>query len=113
MPRPHVGARAALLDCQVECMQAPTAAATIEQFELLLAGRVSRDAADRWAAQWVASADPPRMDSAIWKALTRLFGCDLKQGPGGLYLHSDDQIRDWMIELKAAVSGNSHSPLER
>jgi hypothetical protein len=89
---------------------APTAAATIEQYESLLAGRLSRDVADRWAAQWVTASEPPRMEPAIWTALTHLCGCDLKHGPNGSYLHSEAQLHEWMLDLKGAAANSMGVP---
>lgn len=51
------------------------------------------------------------MDAAIWKALTRMYGCDLRHGPGAAYLHSDEQIREWMLELKSGVASSVGVPL--
>ena len=75
------------------------AAPTPEQVELiftsLIDGRCTRDEADRWAAQWFRTEREP-MPEYIWEALGKLFGCDLRDGPGEPYLHSDEQILDWL-----------------
>jgi hypothetical protein len=73
------------------------------RFRGLLAGTATRDAVDRWAAQWVAApGDPGVDDAAVWQALTRLFGVDAPQHPGG-FLHSDDQIAEWYEEFRRAA----------
>lgn len=68
-------------------------------FEAVVAGSVSRDEADRWAGSWVGD------DSLVWDELTGwalnlLHGIDLPAGPGEGYLHDDDQIREWLRELR-------------
>ena len=50
------------------------------------------------------------MDAPVWKALTRLYGCDLRPGRGEAYLHSDEQIREWLLELKGSVAGSMGVP---
>ena len=66
----------------------------------ILAGQASREEADRWAIRWVAAANPPDMDPAIWRALGKLAGCDLRHGPGNDYLHSSAQIAEWLEDLR-------------
>jgi hypothetical protein len=88
----------------------PTSAAIIEQYESLLAGRISRDEAGRWAAQWVTSADPPKMSSVAWAALSRLYDCDRRHGHGDWHVHSDEQIFSWLRELEVAVAGSQGEP---
>jgi hypothetical protein len=68
----------------------------------LLDGHYSREEADRWAVQWVYASDPPRMHPAIWRALSHIAGCDLRHGPRGAYLHSDEQIAEWLKELRSS-----------
>jgi hypothetical protein len=80
----------------------PPSRAEIErQFVVLLAGRVGRDAVDRWAAQWVAVDEPAVEDPAIWWALGILYGIDLRHGPDGQYLHDDEQVASWLAEFRA------------
>ena len=43
------------------------------------------------------------MDAAVWTALRHLYGIDLGHGLEDGYLHSDDQIPEWMLELNGAV----------
>jgi hypothetical protein len=71
-------------------------------FQQILAGEISRDEADRWAAQWVTADDPPNMLGPAWEALQRLHGCDLRHGPDEDYLHSDEQLGEWLAEFRAA-----------
>jgi hypothetical protein len=68
----------------------------------VLAGRISRDKADRWAAQWVTAADPQIDDPVVWDALRRLHGVDLTHGQGQPFLHSDEQLEEWLRELRRA-----------
>jgi hypothetical protein len=70
-----------------------------ERFVALLEGRLSRDEVDRWAASWTADDDLVWGDLAWWE-LDRLHGVDLLAGPDGGYLHDDEQVRDWLEELR-------------
>ncbi|MEV5885963.1 hypothetical protein AB0L74_25135 [Streptomyces sp. NPDC052020] len=62
-------------------------------------GRVSRDAADRWAERWVVDSTLA-WDELSWWALGLLYGIDLRPGPGEPYLHDDEQVRQWLEELR-------------
>ncbi|MFF7993733.1 hypothetical protein ACFZDG_28585 [Kitasatospora xanthocidica] len=62
-------------------------------------GRVSRDAADRWAGRWLLD-DELRWDELSLWALGLLFGIDLPAGPGGPYLHDEAQVREWLAEFR-------------
>ncbi|MFC4999466.1 hypothetical protein ACFPIJ_16685 [Dactylosporangium cerinum] len=68
-------------------------------FVAVVEGRVSRDEADRWAARWVGD-DALVWDDLTWWALNLLHGIDLPDGLGGGYLHDDDQVREWLRELR-------------
>jgi hypothetical protein len=80
-------------------------AATFQEVESklldLIDGRIARAEADRWAATWVAASDAPDVPPHIWRAVTRLYGCDLTHGTAEDYLHSTDQFREWLEELRA------------
>ncbi|MFJ3610619.1 MULTISPECIES: hypothetical protein [Streptomyces] len=78
----------------------PPALDEIEEcFVSLVEGRVSRDAADRWAERWVRE-DGVGWDEVSWWALNRLYGVDLPAGDGAGYLHDDEQVRSWLGELR-------------
>lgn len=73
-------------------------------FEDVLAGRISREQADRWAytvvqhneartLQYSSSEDRER----VWAAVMYLYGVDITTAPGK-YLHADDDIRNEMYE---------------
>ncbi|XVQ09347.1 hypothetical protein ACQP1W_43585 [Spirillospora sp. CA-255316] len=68
-------------------------------FAAVVEGRMSRDAADRWAGRWVV-ADTLEWDGLAWWALGLLHGIDLRPGPGEPYLHDDDQVRGWFEEFR-------------
>ncbi|MFJ1754789.1 hypothetical protein [Kitasatospora sp. NPDC088134] len=75
-------------------------AAEIEGWLLAVAeGRADRDAADRWAARWVGD-DALRWSERESWALMKLFGIDLRPGPGEPYLHSAEQVREWVAEFR-------------
>ncbi|MFG3255421.1 hypothetical protein [Streptomyces sp. NPDC048172] len=74
-------------------------------FVALLEGRISRDAADRWAAYWAGKdvhddGSPVEWDEPTWWALGLLHGIDLRPGPGEPYLHDDEQLRGWLDALR-------------
>jgi hypothetical protein len=62
-------------------------------------GRMSRDDADRWAARWIAD-DSLEWDELAWWALNLIHGIDLPVGPEGDFVHDDEQIRSWLLELR-------------
>ncbi|MGW2374679.1 MULTISPECIES: hypothetical protein [Kitasatospora] len=68
-------------------------------FAAVAEGRVSRDEADRWAARWFLDDWLEWDELSLW-ALGKLFGIDLPTGPGGEYLHDDEQVREWLGELR-------------
>ena len=78
---------------------APGPEEVADVFRRLLAGTLSREQADRWAAKWVVADEPPAMADAVWEALVHLHGCDLRHGPTEDYLHSDAQIHAWLVGL--------------
>ncbi|MER8073643.1 hypothetical protein ABTZ59_36015 [Streptomyces sp. NPDC094034] len=75
-----------------------------ERFVAVLDGRLSRDEADRWAARWIAD-DDLVWDDLAWWALGRLHGIDLAAGADGTFLHDEEQVRDWLHELRQRQSG--------
>ena len=85
-------------------MTEPPSQVDVEQvLHGLLSGRLSREQADRWAAQWVTQDSPQAMPEAVWTALTHLFGCDARHGPGQEYLHTNEQISEWLASLREAT----------
>lgn len=76
-------------------------------FDGVLSGRISRDAADRWARRWLSDDFVGRVDldaDQLW-ALGLLGGIDLTHGPGAGFVHSEDQIRGWRDEVRARRRG--------
>ncbi|MFE5720491.1 hypothetical protein [Streptomyces erythrochromogenes] len=73
-------------------------------FAAVVEGRVSRDAADRWAARWVLD-DNLEWDELSWWALELLHGIDLRHGQEEPYLHDDEQVRRWLEELRRRRAG--------
>ncbi|SEF27598.1 hypothetical protein SAMN05421837_103951 [Amycolatopsis pretoriensis] len=76
-------------------------------FDGVLTGRISRDAADRWAMRWLSDDFEGRADlgaDQLW-ALDLPGGIDLTHGPGAGYLHSEEQIRRWRDEVRARRPG--------
>jgi hypothetical protein len=71
----------------------------------LLDGRITRDAADRWAYSVKCASDsrvliylPPEDENRIWDGIMFLYGVDLL-GEHGNYLHNEEEIRDAMQEM--------------
>jgi hypothetical protein len=86
---------------------APTEQEIRLKFSDLIAGRCTREDADRWAGQWVYAGNSPDMPEHSWKALSRLAGCDLTHGRPGDYLHSEEQFREWLSEFNRACKAHS------
>lgn len=88
-------------------MTGPDPAEIEAWFDGVLSGRISRDAADRWAMRWLSDDFEGRVDldaDQLW-ALDLLGGIDLTHGPGAGFLHSEDQIRGWRDEVRARRRG--------
>jgi hypothetical protein len=73
-------------------------------FEDVLAGRITREQADRWAYTVVQQEEagtlvysPAADKERIWSGVMYLYGVDILESPGE-YLHSDDDIRTAMKE---------------
>lgn len=73
-------------------------------FEDVLASRISREQADRWAYSVVQQNEagtlkysPPKDRERIWAAVMYLYGVDMTTAPGE-YLHTDNDIRIEMNE---------------
>ncbi|MET8785479.1 MULTISPECIES: hypothetical protein [unclassified Streptomyces] len=77
----------------------PTLDEIEDHFVGLVAGRLSRDEADRWAAGWMTE-DEIVWDDLSWWALDLLHGIDLPAGESDGYLHDDEQVRAWLAELR-------------
>ncbi|MFI7368159.1 hypothetical protein ACIBO4_39070 [Streptomyces sp. NPDC050149] len=73
-------------------------------FAAVVEGRMSRDAADRWAGRWVVD-DTLGWDELSWWALGLLYGIDLRVGLEEPYLNDDDQVRGWLEELRRRRAG--------
>jgi hypothetical protein len=72
-------------------------------FQDVLAGRMTREAADRWAYMLIQQSEadslvfvPESEKKRIWDGITYLYGIDLMEEPGE-YLHTDDDIRLVMV----------------
>lgn len=57
-----------------------------------------REQIANWAAHWVRLQHPYVEDSAVWEALKRLSGADLRQSQHA-YLHTDEDFAAWLSEL--------------
>lgn len=61
-------------------------------FAGVVEGRVSRDAADRWAGRWYTD------DALEWDELS--LWALRRPGPEEPYLYDDEQVRGWLEELR-------------
>ncbi|MFI5546073.1 hypothetical protein ACIA6E_20125 [Streptomyces sp. NPDC051815] len=77
----------------------PTLDEIEECFVAVVDGRLTRDEADRWAWRWVAE-DGLDWDDVSWWALGLLHGIDLPADADGNYLHEDEQVAEWLAELR-------------
>ncbi|MER5207587.1 hypothetical protein [Streptomyces sp. NPDC002825] len=83
----------------MDASRQPTLDEIEDRFVALVEGRLTRDEADRWAAQWVAD-DALSWDDTSWWALGLLHGIDLPADESGAYLHDDEELGAWLIELR-------------
>jgi hypothetical protein len=90
-------------DGSMQIPPAPSRSDVEAQIVGVISGQVSRSQADRWAAQWVKDGTNVE-DPAVWKALTRLHGVDLTHGRDGPFLHDDEQLKEWLRDLRAGTS---------
>ena len=70
----------------------------------VLEGRMTREAADRWAYSVVRESEsgmltfsPPEEKTRIWAGVMYLYGIDTMEAPGE-YLHTEEDIRAAMKE---------------
>lgn len=70
----------------------------VAQIQGLLCGESRLEAAN-WANQWVLDDAAEIDDPRIWKALVRLSGCDLKDGPDS-YLLGREDFMYWLSALE-------------
>lgn len=70
----------------------------------VLEGRMTREAADRWAYSVVRESEsgtlifaPPEEKARIWAGVMYLYGIDTMESPGE-YLHAEEDIRAAMEE---------------
>ncbi|MCL2635410.1 MAG: hypothetical protein FWD50_02115 [Betaproteobacteria bacterium] len=75
-------------------------------FREVLAGRMTREAADRWAYGLVQQSEtdslsfvPESEKKRIWEGIMYLYGVDSMEEPGE-YLHTDEDIR---VAMQAKV----------
>lgn len=77
---------------------APTRAEVRERILALIGGDESRQQASDWAAQWVRLPDPNIEDAAVWQAIKRLAGADLRSSKT-TYLHTESDFLAWLKDL--------------
>ncbi|MFI9310618.1 hypothetical protein [Streptomyces triculaminicus] len=77
----------------------PTLHEIEDRFVAIVEGRLTRDEVDRWAGRWVTD-DGLDWDDVSWWALSLLHGIDLPAGESGGYLHDDEQVSEWLAELR-------------
>lgn len=67
----------------------------------LLRGDLRREEVASWAGQWVLAESHDVSNEAVWEALKRLAGADLRIGPDD-YLHTEKDFHAWLDELENA-----------
>ncbi|GAB3830755.1 hypothetical protein GCM10027610_019680 [Dactylosporangium cerinum] len=78
-------------------------------FAGILDGSRSREDVDRWAAPWHTDPDTTG-DQVVWLALNMLHGIDLRIAPDGPYLHSDEQVRQWLAAYRQVCATTPEPP---
>jgi hypothetical protein len=79
----------------------PTRQKVRAKLEALIAGTATREDVNDWAAPWVRE-DPGYSevhDSAVWNALSNLFGADLQEAQGQ-FLHGKEDFEAWLQEFE-------------
>ncbi|MEV4757047.1 hypothetical protein AB0J86_18310 [Micromonospora sp. NPDC049559] len=67
----------------------------------LVSGQVSREDAADWAMDRIRDEEADyASDAALWSALDRLAGADLRTDVGS-YLHGPEDFRAWLSELES------------
>ncbi|MBO0657103.1 hypothetical protein J1792_31555 [Streptomyces triculaminicus] len=83
----------------MDASRQPTLHEIEDRFVAIVEGRLTRDEVDRWAGRWVTE-DGLDWDDVSWWALNLLHGIDLPVGESGGYLHDDEQVGEWLAELR-------------
>lgn len=76
----------------------PTRADVRERILALIGSDESREKVANWAALWVRQEDPQIEDAAVWQALKRLTGSDLRSSRT-TYLHTEADFLSWLKDL--------------
>jgi hypothetical protein len=80
---------------------AVTQAAITEQLNAVLRGTATREAVAEWAVGQLAAAETTIADPTTWQLLRLAASLELHSEPGR-YLHSENDIRDWLTTYGAA-----------
>lgn len=64
----------------------------------LIGNDLVREEISSWAAQWVRLPNPYINDPAVWEAIKRLSGADLRLSRH-VYLHTDEDFVAWLKDL--------------
>jgi hypothetical protein len=76
----------------------PTRTEIRQKLDALIDGTASREDVANWASQWVILPNSNVHDEAVWRALTRLSGADLKTTDRP-YLHDDEDFASWLSDF--------------
>jgi hypothetical protein len=75
-------------------------------YQRLLAHEMTLEEADEWARPYImGDYDDTPVEAAVWQAIVHLSAIDTRHSADGPYLHTDDQIREWLDDLLAAPDG--------
>lgn len=89
--------------------QLPSRSEVEKVFGEVLAGRMSREDAASWAMRFTETDwDPQTADYPVFVAIEELSGVDLRE-QDRTYLHSENDIRDWLNTLTMTPFLNSAS----
>ncbi|WP_263707327.1 hypothetical protein [Shouchella tritolerans] len=79
-------------------MSEPTKKEIINKLELVLKNQLTREEVTDWASEYTMKEKHYVSDLKVWDMLMTVSGLDLQDSPGE-YLHTDDDIRDWIKEF--------------
>jgi hypothetical protein len=82
--------------------KAPTRSEVEDKLRSLLDNDDERASVAKWARRWIEMRNPDTRDPAVWKALVRLVGADLRATDQADYRYGEEDFRAWLGDFLAA-----------
>ena len=87
--------------------KAPTRSEVEDKLRSLLDNDDERASVAKWARRWIEMRNPDTRDPAVWKALVRLVGADLRATDQADYRYSEEDFRAWLGDFLASPAPNN------